>query len=456
MILMKQKVIDHNHFLHFFYEKRRLYKFPIKTKLFLSIVLITVLFYSCENYVSNIDLPSNVIEDSDLNNQSQLKYLINGVKIQYAQTQDRLYVLVDALSDAFVYAKGTPDAKFIDFDKIDQGDLGFPYDNTSVEIVFADLGELRFLADDLIRRVNIIVITDTLEYFDLKIEALFTGYLYGGIARYFYATYFGLNATEGGGIIDNGPFIPSDQMYDLAIERFLSSLEYTDHDYENQLVLTSEDHAIRVVNSLIARCYLYKGIYDSATFYASNGMIPGDLPFQSLYFIGAERNNYWWQEAGINQAQFVVADRFEQYYNHPEANRVKLKENSESLDSHGNPDMFIQNMYQDEDSPITHISWQENHLIRAECILRSYDGGDAMELINEVRSSHNISPLTINSSNSDSLLTEILYIERDKELFTTGARLPDQRRFNTWHLNQNSWQYLPITQRERNSNPNID
>ncbi len=50
---------------------------------------------------------------------------------------------------------------------------------------------------------------------------------------------------------------------------------------------------------------------------------------------------------------------------------------------------------------------------------------------------------------------DVIYAERDKELFCTGSRLPDQRRFNKWHLGVGTWQYFPITSDEINSNKNL-
>ncbi len=36
-----------------------------------------------------------------------------------------------------------------------------------------------------------------------------------------------------------------------------------------------------------------------------------------------------------------------------------------------------------------------------------------------------------------------LMLEREKELFTMGLRLPDQHRFDTWHLGADTWQFFP-------------
>ncbi len=65
-----------------------------------------------------------------------------------------------------------------------------------------------------------------------------------------------------------------------------------------------------------------------------------------------------------------------------------------------------------------------------------------------MRASHGIDPL----ATAD---LDVLYEERDKELCFTGIRVVDQRRFDKWHLGPGTWKYFPITQDERNINPNI-
>lgn len=83
----------------------------------------------------------------------------------------------------------------------------------------------------------------------------------------------------------------------------------------------------------------------------------------------------------------------------------------------------------------------------------------ALDAVNTVRLVHNLSAL-------ESVDLDIIYTERDKELFCTGNRLPDQRRWNNWHTTTNTdtdhevtifgaWKYLPISRSEKNSNPNI-
>lgn len=85
----------------------------------------------------------------------------------------------------------------------------------------------------------------------------------------------------------------------------------------------------------------------------------------------------------------------------------------------------------------------------AELALRlDNDATRALTLVNEVRASRNLSPLS-------AVDLDVIYVERDKELFVQGQRLMDQRRFNRWHLPAGTWKYLEITERERLSNPNL-
>ena len=104
------------------------------------------------------------------------------------------------------------------------------------------------------------------------------------------------------------------------------------------------------------------------------------------------------------------------------------------------------------------ISWQELFLIRAELDLRGFDEvGDAATLINDVRASFGLE--AIDEGDVD---LERLAIERDRTLFATGNRLPDQRRLESveWHLQDEvggnqTWQWLRLEQSETEPNPNF-
>jgi starch-binding outer membrane protein, SusD/RagB family len=397
-------------------------------KLFLQLIVLSLILFSCKNYVTNVDPLVTDVEDSQLNTEKQIPFLIRGVEIKFGDAFGQTDVCSAGLSDAFIFPINVPAIHRVNYIEIDEGKIQLT--NNDIDAAYDAVGQLRFYADDLVRRVNSISISDI----SVKNNALFTGYFYGGYARYLYAAYFGLNPTEGGSPIDNSPFIGSKEMYDLAIGYFVESIKYL-----------TDELKIRIVNSVIARAYLYKGDYAKSVIYAKNGMINDDAPFLALY--NTVESNAWWANAGNLLSEFVADFRFKNFIDADpnEANRIKL----DSVLSSDNVMYYFQAIYPESSSPQKIITWQENNLIKAELILRGMESGNAKELVNEVRASHGIAPLS--SVDLDMLLTE-----RDKELFASGNRLVDERRFNKWHLGPGTWEYLPVTEAERNGNPNIN
>jgi hypothetical protein len=219
----------------------------------------------------------------------------------------------------------------------------------------------------------------------------------------------------------------------LAVEKMEAAIPYAADSYEQ-----------KVVHSAIAKAYLYQGDYDGAATHAAQGLTEGDAPYQALYT--PQDPTYFDIEAGSQRNQYTADPRFQAYVeaDPSEANRLPL----EPIQG-GDETFYVQLKYPGPSAPLDVVSWQENNLVLAELIVRGNASGDAADLINAVRGSHGIGPL------AGSVTLDTIYEERDKELFLTGARLPDQRRFDRWHLNADTWKYIPIDQRERDHNPNL-
>ena len=393
---------------------------------FITLAALLMLAGACTDFSNSIDPVINQVPDDRLNDAAQVNFLINGVQVRFATTLAQVMTLSSGLSDEFIFDSRVPNATFPTFRDIDFGTITL--DNNSVDGAYNPLGELRFFSDDLVRRVGAISGIDA----TLAKRANFTGYLYGGIARYLYAAYFALNPTEGGGVIDNGPFIPSTQMYDLALEKL-------------QLALTNAPAAAdaRVVSSIIARLHLVRGNFAAARTAAAAGMVSPDPPLQGKY--NTQSTNFYWQQAGLGRPQYVADPRFLTYVTADplEKNRIAL-----SPIVGGGVTFQRQSKYATESSPLDFMSWQENSLMLAELDVRDGNAAAALPRVNAVRASHTLAALT--SINLDGI-----YVERDKELFVTGVRLLDQRRFGKFHLPAGTWQFLPITDDERNNNPNF-
>ena len=384
------------------------------------LVFLSLISNSCKNWVTNVDPLVDAINSED-----QLPFLINGVETTFASVVDRTNILAAGLSDAFFFNPGNDPQ----FKEIDDGNIEL--DNRYTSGTYSKLGELRFYADDLVRRINSISVPDIM----LRDSALFIGYFYGGYARYLYATYFGLSQEQGGSPINGGPFINSDEMYNLAIDKFKQSLKYT-----NNATL------IRTVNSVIARAYLYKGDYPNSATYAENGLVNGDPSFRALHSTLNGNINSWYAITGKNNPMFVADIRFKSYIDVDpnEAKRIQL----DSITVDSNQTYYCQAAYSTSESPQIVISWQENNLMRAELSLRGFNSGNAKDLVNQVREFYGIPDLS-------SVDLDVIYAERDKQLFPSGNRLVDERRFDKWHLPAGTWEYLPIPETERNQNPNL-
>jgi hypothetical protein len=174
-------------------------------------------------------------------------------------------------------------------------------------------------------------------------------------------------------------------------------------------------------------------------------MVQGDAALQGRY--STEQTNFYWQQAGLGRPQFVCDPRFAAYVaaEPTEKSRISLT----PITGRNQVVYQRQSKYATESTPIDFISWQENALMLAELDLRlDNNAASALTRVNAVRTSRGVKTLT-------AIDLDGIYLERDKELFVTGIRLADQRRFGRFHLPAGSWQYLPITDDERNNNPNL-
>lgn len=382
----------------------------------------------CSNFVQDIEPPIDEVQDQFLD-ESQITYEIIGLQQQFGQGYGQSAMLGDLLSDQCFFDTRVQNATFPTYANIDQGN---PLrDNNSTTGAMLPLGRAYYISKDLIERVNRI---GTFQDESLRQQALYNAYLYGGLVRFTWASYYGLGPDQGGGFDEGGgPFVPSAQLYDRAVALWTEALQYANEVQQ------------RTLYSLIARAHLYNGKYTQARDAAQRGMRPGDAPFVARY--STQDNNPWYFGGGRGRTQIVVADRFQAYLaeDPAEASRIPI----ERAPSVPGTVFYRQAKYPDRESSLPIITWQENHLMLAELALRlDNDATRALTLVNEVRASRNLSPLS-------AVDLDVIYVERDKELFVQGQRLMDQRRFNRWHLPAGTWKYLEITERERLSNPNL-
>ena len=408
----------------------------------LIIFCIALLLSACEDYVLDVPEYEDIITDEMLIDSTDIEFLVNGIKANFSSTVERVIMFGDLLDDQLIFdPTASKDATYSTFREIETGNIQL--NNNSVDALAYNMGEMWFFSVDLISRINNRI--DTPEHpisDELKNYGLMNAYLYAGISCEIYAGFFGLEeGGGGGGCLNAGPFIPEAAMYDSALANYTKALDYTSGAAED-----------RIIHSLMARVYLYQGDWANAKSQADMGMQQGDAPFRALY--AATADNYMWQQGSIFlRCQVIVDDRFAEYIEADplEANRISIVELPDDLKAvPGDTTVYwTQSKYNEDSSPVTYMSWQENSLMLAELAALRGQGGDPVSMVNAVRTSHGLGDVS-------TVDEDIIIAERDKELFLTGQRLVDQRRFDIWHLGAGTWKYLPITEKERNANPNID
>lgn len=409
-----------------------------KITLYLTILLVAGLFTSCKDYVTNIDPLVTQVNDSDLNTAANIPFVIQGAEYQFAWASSQLYVMADIMSDQFFFSQQVPGATYPTFQEIDQ-QATVTLTNNTVRNTYTAMGQAWFYATNLLDRLTKVSGLDAAT----TNQAKFVGTFYSSYVLYQYATYFALGQTQPGSPVNGGPFESASDLYTQALAGFQASLAFA-----------ADDAQRRMVNTTIARTYLYMGDYANATTYALQGMQSGDPEFDLLYSV--QNASFYYQQAGHGRSQVAADFRYRDYIatDPNEANRIALYTVTGSDDS----TYYIQAKMYNQADPVPITTWQENNLILAECALRGQtSAGDPLTLVNAVRASHGIAPFTVAPVlySADHSVPNI-YDERDKELFCTGTRLIDNRRFGTFQSATGLTNaYFPIDVDELDGNPNL-
>jgi hypothetical protein len=423
---------------------------PTRHRTFLLAMLIAVsissafILASCQEYVRDIAAPVDLIADRDLNQESQLPLLYTTVGGAFSEAIRLAMPYSSILSDEFAAANGiSRDNPQPDIFNLDDG-------NPRRELMNNPWGQLagaRFQATNLLKKESLIRFTQDSN----RKKLVFIGNFFRANAEHYLAAFFGITARVGGATITGSPFIPSTNMHDTALAKYALALQNAQTPYER-----------RLVNSFVARVQLLERRFPEALAAATNGLQQGNAAFQATF--PATAYNRWVDFAGNETAHTVLPDpRFRAYVvaEPGEAGRIALAVGNRPASGRTEA-YYIQAKYT-ATTPIDLMTWQENALMLAELRLRvSNDVSGALQEVNRVRAAvpavmtaQGVSRLAMRTTtNLDSI-----YIERDKQLFGTGLRLLDQRRFNRWHFQGASaaraWYFLPIAQNEFTSNPNL-
>ena len=440
----------------------------------LSLTLLFLFTLGCESFVENATSPISYVNDDDINNASNIPFLINGVLNNYSRAHSYVSLWADLLSDAIVNdgkVQGSTDARG---EYLDNG----IYDPTAgtYSPPYEAIAQTWRSAKTLKEKLDIIDAEESVEK-----SGYYTAYLYQALPCYLLGTYYGRGPSypsDGGATLDGSAFQSSSSLISMATTYFDSALVY------------ATDQEAKIINSLLARQNLYNGNFTEAANYAVLGLQTGDASFNVYPGLEDPWPNWYWFEAGNNRTRYTLASRFKHLlgedfedtnnnsvwdtsevftdcalvgadigqgdgvYNAPTESEesIRLSMSVAGMTPGQSYSRYFQTKYPEADSPISIINWQETYLILAELALRGETVNmSALDAVNTVRNFYGLQSI-------ENIDFSILLHERDKELFCQGQRLVDQNRFSdliSWHISgENTWHYLPVPYEEELSNPN--
>ena len=265
----------------------------------------------------------------------------------------------------------------------------------------------------------------------------------------------------------NATFKPRAQVLAAAISHLnegIKLLDATPASQEFKNLVTGP--AFDLKNTLYAfnaRYNLYAGNYDAAI---TNANLV-DLSKKSEYVYSTLSSNPIWNTISISKL-FRPRDKFglpAELFEQGDA-RYDFYLTTPDAVVNGDPVKTLKGFFDTQTTNIPVYLTDEIKLIKAEAILRSNGSlADALALINEVRTQKSGDPFGVNAGlppytgpvTKEALLLEV-YKQRSAELFLTGQKWEDSRRFgrqgppnNTTERNRN---YYPYPDQERLTNPN--
>ena len=458
---------------------------------------------SCEDWVSDVEPLSDQVEDGSLDSEEYLDFLLKGVLGNLGRSGEgsglpHIIWRVAGFSDEFIHGEVdfAPDhSNFVQDIPMDLNFVANDWDNYH---------QIRFHADDLLDRASNMTISNTA----LENRVKWWGNVIGGLMRMYLADHWGLtkDGQNPGAVIttiqqidsgETGSFQTDAEIRASARTMLTAALSFDPGDtYEGV-----SGNADKIVWSLIARTYLFDGNYAEAKSAADKGLQQGDTPFQLVH--SAAYTNYMWYDAGRNNVLFSASPRFVDYVvadrkegeiisnleeenadskslRGPEGDGLGDSDAANVRDGLTNPNeriplwelegdanlAYCQDIYDGRSDYLDLIDWKEMELILAEVAIRGGDNATGLTHINNVRAHHGLDALTSDAmtgfapsatsgAGSNTGALGLLIEERDKTLWMRGVRITDQKRFDLWHLGDNTWPYIPIPDSEILNNPNV-
>lgn len=430
-------------------------------------MLLAVFFLStsCETEFEN---PNNPTEDVVLGTKDGLYALAVGIRQYYSVVALRQVIEAPGITTRELGVTNT----FLNINELAKGGSELPNDSGGITNPWVTLLRAKGMAESLIEGANTVDLTDGTRSGPLAYGNLFKAMSLGYLIQMFEQAPIN-NSKDGAAPFSDRATVLAESISLLQEARDALSATPMSDEFKST-VLWNDFNLPKTINAFLARYQLMAGNYAEAIT-AADAVLNNSDSTNSMWVYDANNQNPIWDRT-VNSADLDPQTNFglQGVYIPEEGDgRVDFylgaSTGSANADAGGQPLSEMLGFFATSTSPIPIYLPGEMLLIKAEAYARLNQLEDAVEQLNLVRQK-NDDPLGVNANlgawsgneASQSDILEEIYKNRSIELFLTGMRLEDSRRFHpdfnvpleantTNERNRNFYPY-PFIERENNPN----
>ncbi len=438
----------------------------IKIYTIVSVLLIGgCLFTACDTEFEN---PNNPTENVVLQTKEGLFALATGIRQYYSVTALRQIIEAPGITTRELGVTNT----FLNINELAKGGAELPGESGGITNPWVNLLRAKGMAESLIEGANSVELTGGTKSGLLAYGNLVKAMCLGSLIQMFEQAPINNSADGAAQFSDRATVLASCITLLEEARDVLSTTPMSDEFKSN--VLWSEINLLKTVNAFLSRYQLIAGNYDESIT-AANAVLNDSDQTNSMWVYDANNQNPIWNRT-VNSADLNPQTNFGLLGTYiPEAGdgRVSFYLGADvgfaNADAGGQALSEMLGFFATSTSSIPIYLPGEILLNKAEAYARQSQLTDAVTQLNLVRQKNN-DPLGINANlgawtgnetSQDDILEEI-YKNRSIEMFLTGMRFEDSRRFHPNFVvpleanttNERNRNFYPYPTIERENNPN--
>ena len=430
-----------------------------------AVLVCSSLFTACETEFEN---PNNPTEDVVLGTKEGLFALATGIRQYYSVTALRQVIEAPGITTRELGVTNT----FLNINELAQGGAELPAESGGISNPWTYLLKAKGMSESLIEGANTVELTAGTRSGLLAYGNLIKSMCLGALIEMFEQVPID-NSADGEALFSDKATVLAECILLLEEARDELAAEPMSDDFESS-VLWTDMSLEKTINAFLSRYQLMAGNY-AESIVSADAVLNSDDSTNSMWVYDANNENPIWNRT-VNSADLNPQSNFGltgDYIPEAEDGRIDFYLGADAGfandDAGGQALSEMLGFFESSTAPIPIYLPGEMMLNKAEAYARLNQLDDAVDQLNLVRQKTD-DPLGVNANlpawtgdeaNADAILEEI-YINRSVELFLTGLRFGDSKRFhpdfevpleaNT--TNERNRNYYPYPSTERENNPN--